>query len=141
MGRLVVGAALVDAGRLLAAERTSPPALAGLWEFPGGKVEAGETDEEALARECREELGVVVAVGRLLGEVPIPVGTLRVYRCTVLAGTPQAREHARLRWLAPPELFDVPWIPVDLALVRQLAADLVGPEPDAPDPGAASSAM
>ena len=134
MGRLVVGAALVDAGRLLAAERTSPPALAGLWEFPGGKVEPGETDEEALARECREELGVEVAVGALLGELPVPVGTLRVYRCTLLAGTPEAREHARLRWLNPAELFAVPWIPVDLDLVRRLAVEL-----DAPDPGAASA--
>jgi 8-oxo-dGTP diphosphatase len=136
MSRLVVGAALVDAGRLLAAERTSPPELAGLWEFPGGKVEPGETDEAALVRECREELGVVVAVGLLLGELPVPVGTLRVYRCTLIAGTPEAREHARLRWLAPVELFDVPWIPVDLDLVRDLAAEL-----DAPEPGAASADM
>jgi 8-oxo-dGTP diphosphatase len=136
MSRVVVGAAIVDAGRLLAAERTAPPALAGLWEFPGGKVEPGETEQEALARECCEELGVVATVGSLLGELPIPVGTLRVYRCTLVAGTPEAREHAHLRWLAPAELFDVPWIPVDLDLVRRLAAEL-----DAPDPGAASADM
>ena len=136
MSRVVVGAALVDSGRLLAAERTAPPALAGLWEFPGGKVEPGETESEALVRECAEELGVVVAVGALLGELPVPVGTLRVYRCTLVAGTPEPREHARLRWLAPSELFTVPWIPVDLDLVRRLAVEL-----DAPHPGAASAGM
>lgn len=135
MDRIVVGAALVDGGRLLAAQRVGPPALAGLWEFPGGKVEPGEDEPTALRRECREELGVDVAVGAMLGEVSVPVGTLRVYRAELVAGRPVAREHAELRWLAAEELFDVPWIPVDLDLVRLLVTELSGlpaePEPDA----------
>jgi 8-oxo-dGTP diphosphatase len=121
---VVVGAALVHQGRLLAAQRAAPPELAGLWEFPGGKVEPGEDERDALVRECREELGVEVAVGDLLGEVPVPIGVLRVYRAGLLAGEPQAREHAALRWLAPSEAFDVPWIPVDLELVGRVAAEL-----------------
>jgi 8-oxo-dGTP diphosphatase len=122
--QVVVGAALIDDGRLLAAQRAAPPALAGLWEFPGGKVEPGEDERAAVARECFEELGVHVAVGDLLGEVPVPIGILRVYRTTLVEGRPQAREHTALRWLAPAEVFDVPWIPVDLELVAELAAEL-----------------
>src|ERR1700710_725856 len=113
MDRVVVGAALVDDGRLLAAQRTSPPELAGLWEFPGGKVEPGEDERTAVARECLEELGVVIEVGDLLGEVPVPIGTLRVYRAALVRGAPQAREHAALRWLSANQVFEVPWIPVD----------------------------
>ncbi len=124
MSKLVVGAAIIADGRLLAAQRSAPPALAGLWEFPGGKVEPGETPEQALVRECDEELGVRVEVGALLGVVDVPVGVLRVYRTSLLDGVPAAREHAALRWLAADELFDVPWIPVDLELVEALAGDL-----------------
>jgi len=119
-----VGAAIIADGRLLAAQRSTPPALAGLWEFPGGKVEPGESPEQALVRECDEELGIRVEVGTLLGKLAVPVGVLEVYRASLLAGTPEAREHAALRWLAADELFDVPWIPVDLELVGQLAAEL-----------------
>jgi 8-oxo-dGTP diphosphatase len=120
----VVGAALLHDGRLLAAQRSSPPALAGLWEFPGGKVEPGEQEPAALVRECREELAVEVEPGPLLGEVPVPVGTLRVYRARLLSGWPEAREHAELRWLAPDELQSVPWIPVDRPLVDLLTEEL-----------------
>jgi 8-oxo-dGTP diphosphatase len=122
--RLVVGAALIAGGRLLAAQRAGPPELAGLWEFPGGKVEDGESDADALLRECREELGVVVDVGELVGELTVPVGRLRVYRAGLVAGEPVAREHRALRWLGAAELFDVPWIPVDLELVGRLAGEL-----------------
>lgn len=130
MGQLVVGAAVLDtAGRLLAAQRARPPALAGLWEFPGGKVEPGEDPRMAVVRECREELGIDVAIepgpGALVGEVGIRIGrsagTLRVYRARLVRGHPVALEHAAVRWLEPGELCDVPWIPADLPLVRRLA--------------------
>jgi 8-oxo-dGTP diphosphatase len=121
--RLVVGAAIYDAaGRLLAAQRDRPPQYAGLWEFPGGKVEPGETPEVALARECREELGVEIDVGALVGEVSIPIGRLRVYRARLLSGEPTPREHRELRWLEPGELDDVPWISADRPLVERLRA-------------------
>jgi 8-oxo-dGTP diphosphatase len=89
----VVGAALIrdvpGRGRcVLASRRTEPPAMAGLWEFPGGKVEAGESDEQALLRELREELRVEAEVGERLGP-DLPIGTtavLRVYLCRLLSG-------------------------------------------------------
>ena len=88
--RIVVGAAIVRDGRVLAARRSAPPATAGGWEFPGGKVEPGESAPAALIRECREELGVTVSVGELLGTAPIPPGfELHVYAATLAAGTPR----------------------------------------------------
>ena len=120
-GLVVVGAATFDAaGRLLAAQRAAPARYAGLWEFPGGKVEAGETPAEALVRECREELGIEIAVGALVGEADIDIGVLQVYRASIISGEPQAREHQALRWLAPHELDDVPWIAADRPLVQRL---------------------
>ena len=118
----VVGAALLRDGRVLASRRTEPPRLAGLWEFPGGKVEPGESDAEALVRELREELRVEVEVGDRLGE-DLPIGetaVLRVYLCRLLGGEPALVDHDAHRWLSAPELLDVPWIPVDLPLVEQL---------------------
>lgn len=119
--RLVVGAAIFDDdGRLLAAQRSSPSHYAGQWEFPGGKVEPGEAPDAALVRECREELGIDVSVGEVVGEVEIVVGRLRVYRARITAGVPVAHEHSALRWLAPQELDDVPWIEADRPLVDRL---------------------
>jgi 8-oxo-dGTP diphosphatase len=118
---LVVGAAIFDvAGRLLAAQRLRPAAYAGQWEFPGGKVKPGESAEEAVVRECREELHVECAVGPVVGEVDIPIGRLRVYRAQLTRGEPIATEHAQLRWLAPAELYTVEWIDADLTLVALL---------------------
>ena len=121
--QIVVGAAIVHDGRVLAARRSAPPAFAGGWEFPGGKVEPGETPAGALARECREELGVAVRVGDLLGTADIRPGfELHVYAATLLGGEPQPlQDHDELRWLAATELDEVPWLPADrplLAAVR-----------------------
>ncbi len=121
--QIVVGAAIVDRGRVLAAQRAAPARLAGAWEFPGGKVEPGETDEAALVRECREELAVEVALsGRLGTDIALPVGgtVLRVWTARIVAGTPVAVEHRALRWLGVDELFDVAWLPADRPLVREL---------------------
>jgi len=118
-----VGAAILDGhGRLLAAQRATPPALAGRWELPGGKVEDGEDERDALVRECLEELGVRVRLGDPVGgDWPIgPHGTLRVWFAEVVAGEPAALEHRALRWLAPADLEDVPWLPADLPLVRRI---------------------
>ncbi|HWG94011.1 MAG TPA: (deoxy)nucleoside triphosphate pyrophosphohydrolase [Mycobacteriales bacterium] len=123
----VVGAAVVRTGadgvpRLLASRRTDPPHLAGLWEFPGGKVDPGETDEQALVRELREELEVDAAVGPrvgpdlLIGETAV----LRVYLAELLRGEPALVDHDAHRWLAADELDDVPWIEVDRPLLAPL---------------------
>ena len=119
----VVGAAILDGDRLLAARRLEPPELAGGWELPGGKVDPGETDEEALVRECREELGILI---RLLDRVggDWPMGTtaiLRVWTAEVIEGTAQPLEdHSELRWLEPSEWYDVEWLAADLPVVRAL---------------------
>ena len=102
-------------GRVLAARRSAPPATAGGWEFPGGKVEPGESPSVALIRECREELGVTVRVGELLGSADIAADLmLRVYATALEAGEPQPLEdHDELQWLTAAELDDVAWLPAD----------------------------
>ena len=118
----MVGGALVRDGRVLASRRTEPPRLAGLWEFPGGKVEPGEDDATALVRELREELQVEVVVGARLGE-DLAIGAtavLRVYVCALVSGEPALVDHDEHRWLGVEELLDVRWIPVDLPLVELL---------------------
>jgi 8-oxo-dGTP diphosphatase len=94
-----------------------------MWEFPGGKVEPGEDELDALLRECEEELGVGIEVtGRLGGDIVLPSGTavLKVWTARLIRGEPQALEHAELRWLSAGELDDVPWLPADAPLVDAL---------------------
>jgi 8-oxo-dGTP diphosphatase len=122
--RVIVAAVIVVDGRVLACERSAPPEVAGRWEFPGGKVEPGETDEQALARECAEELGVRVEVGDRVGrDVPLAHGraVLRVFAVTLLDGeVPRALEHASMRWLGVDEFGSVPWLPADAPIVAEL---------------------
>jgi mutator protein MutT len=125
--QIVVGAAIVDGDRLLAAQRAYPEKLAGKWELPGGKVDPGEPDEVALLRECREELGVELQLGRRVGR-DWPLGdslVMRVWLATVASGAPQPLEHADLRWLTVDELHDVEWLTPDLPIVEKLASLIV----------------
>ncbi len=123
----MVGAALIRDGRVLASRRTGPAHLAGLWEFPGGKVDDGESDVQALERELREELRVEAEVGeRLGGDLLIgETAVLRVYLCRLLVGEPALVDHDAHRWLGIDQLLEVDWIPVDLPLVEQLRAVLL----------------
>jgi 8-oxo-dGTP diphosphatase len=115
---VVVGAAIVRGGRVLAARRSAPAVVAGGWEFPGGKVEPGESEMDALVRECREELGVAIRVGALLGAVAQDGLVLRVYRASLLAGEPvPLQDHDELRWLEAHEVREVPWLPADMPLL------------------------
>jgi 8-oxo-dGTP diphosphatase len=124
----VVGAAVVRDGAVLASRRTSPAHLAGLWEFPGGKVEPGESDEQALRRELREELGVEVAVGARIGPDLLlgDTAVLRVYLAELLSGEPQEVDHDAHRWLTAEALYDVAWIPADAPVLAPLQAHLRG---------------
>ena len=131
--REVVGAAVVDdlvrPTRLLAARRTEPPALAGGWEFPGGKIDPGETAVQALHREVLEELGVRVALGdQVVGPLDggrWPLGeswAMTVWFAVVTSGEPAPIEdHDQLRWLTKDELSAVPWLPADLPIVETIA--------------------
>ena len=120
--RVVVGAAILRDGRVLAARRNAPPETAGGWEFPGGKVEPGETDAQALIRECLEELGVRIVPGTELGDQVLSTGALlRVYLAELADGEPRVlQDHDELRWLAAAELNDVRWLPADRAFVDRL---------------------
>jgi 8-oxo-dGTP diphosphatase len=129
---VIVAAVLVVDGRVLACERSRPPETAGRWEFPGGKVEPGETDEAALVRECVEELGVRIEVGARVGpDVPMSGGRarLRAFAVRLLDGVmPRPLEHAALRWLGRDELDSVPWLPADRPIVAELPG-LLGERP------------
>lgn len=126
---MVVGAAILRAGRVLAARRTFPAEAAGRWEFPGGKVEPGETPDAALVREVAEELGCTVAV---LGWLPdkVAIGDrhlLTVAVCELVSGEPDPTEHDEVRWLGPDELGSVDWLEPDVPFVPMLVAVLQKP--------------
>jgi mutator protein MutT len=127
----VVAAAILREGRVLAARRTSPPAAAGRWELPGGKVEPGEDRDQALMREVGEELGVLVEVTDwLAGESRIGDALwLRAATARIVAGEPRPREHDRIRWLAPDELDDVDWLEPDRPFLAQLRERLAAAQP------------
>ncbi len=130
---LVMGAAIVREGRVLAARRTLPEGLAGGWEFPGGKVEPGEEPDHAIVREIAEELGCGIEVtGHLSGEVAIREGyTLRVALARLSDGepVPQEDEHDAVRWLGPEELDAVTWLEPDLPFLDELREVLLDGEP------------
>ncbi|MBV9832163.1 MAG: (deoxy)nucleoside triphosphate pyrophosphohydrolase [Marmoricola sp.] len=133
MTRLVVGAIIVDSltrpTRLLAARRSRPAALAGMWEFPGGKVEPGESPESALVRELREELGVEVRTGeQAAGRWPINDDLeLLLFLAETTSGTLEHGEtHDEVRWLALDELDTVTWLPADAAALPVVAQALQG---------------
>lgn len=124
---LVAAVALVDVdGRVLIAQRPEDKAMGGLWEFPGGKVEPGETPERALIRELREELGIDVTAACL---APFTFAShaydsfhllMPLYLCRRWTGTPQALEHQALRWVRPRDMRDYPMPPADLPLIAML---------------------
>jgi alanyl-tRNA synthetase len=129
--RVVVAAAVERRGRLLAARRTRPAALAGRWELPGGKVEPGEDPAPALVRELREELAVDATVvgrvpGPLDGDWPLDESSvLRVMRVRVDRGDPDpVLAHDEVRWLGPRELGEVHWLDADVAPATAAATRL-----------------
>jgi 8-oxo-dGTP diphosphatase len=127
----VVAAALIDAdGRVLLAQRPEGKAMAGLWEFPGGKIEAGETPEDALRREMREELQIELCehcfhpltfVSHEYAEFHL---LMLLYVARKWEGIPTATEHPRLIWKRPREMRELPMPPADLPLIAALEDSL-----------------
>ena len=122
----VVAAILRDAGRVLIVQRPDGAAMGGLWEFPGGKIELGETPEAALGREIAEELGVAVDVGALYHETThqYPGGPrvhLRFYECRLLSGPLQLLWGQAYRWVAPADLPGYAYPAADQDVVARLA--------------------
>ena len=125
--QLVVACALIDADRrVLIAQRPEGKQLAGLWEFPGGKLEPGESPEAALIRELEEELGISTQTACL---APLSFAShsyesfhllMPLYVCRKWQGVPQAREHAALKWARPQQLRDYPMPPADEPLIAPL---------------------
>ncbi len=120
--KVVVGAAIVRDGRLLAQQRAFPESHAGQWELPGGRVEEDEKADEALVRECVEELGVPIVVGAQVGpDVPLKKDmVLRVFAASLAGGEPEALEHNAVRWVTADELPGLDWLPADRVLVPAL---------------------
>lgn len=129
-----VVAALIwnEAGQILICQRPAHKARALLWEFPGGKVEKGETREQALLRECREELGVELAVGPLFKEVthlyPDLLVRLLLYHARIASGALQKLEHAAIAWAEPARLEAFEFCPADKGIVSEMARGITPPD-------------
>jgi len=124
--KLVVAALVRDGARVLMSRRRADQPMPGLWEFPGGKVEPGESPTEALIREVREELGCDVEVGRIHEVVfhayPEFDLYMLVYPATISRGTPAAIEVAEIAWVEAARLPELELLPADYPLARALAA-------------------
>ena len=120
----VVAALIWRGDRFLACQRPAHKARGLLWEFVGGKVEPGESKEEALVRECREELGVTVRVGEVFTELthvyPDLTVHLTLFHAAIPEGEPQKLEHNDLRWITVGEMDDYPFCPADETILQKL---------------------
>lgn len=120
----VVAALIWDENRFLACQRPAHKARGLLWEFVGGKVEPGETREQALIRECQEELAVTVAVQDVFMEVdhvyPDLIVHLTLFNASIAEGVPQKIEHNDLRWITVEEIDQYEFCPADEEILRRL---------------------
>ena len=120
----VVAALIWQNGKFMICQRPANKARGLLWEFVGGKVEAGETKEQALTRECREELGVLISVGDLFMDVtheyPDIVVHLSLFHATIAEGEPQKLEHADIRWITPDEIPNYEFCPADVEILKKI---------------------
>ena len=127
----VVAALIWEGERFLICQRPAHKARGLLWEFVGGKVEPGETPEQALARECREELDVTVSVGEPFMDVvhayPDLTVHLTLFHAALAGGVPKLLEHNDLRWITPAEIPGYAFCPADQPILQRLAARSVSP--------------
>ncbi len=122
----VVAALIWEAGNFLICQRPAGKARGLLWEFVGGKVEPGETKEEALVRECREELGVTVSVGGVFMDVvhayPDLTVHLTLFWASIAEGVPRLLEHNDMQWIAPGDIPKYEFCPADVEILRQITS-------------------
>ena len=120
----VVAALIWDGNKFMICQRPAHKARGLLWEFVGGKVEPGETKEEALVRECREELAVTVAVGDVFMDVlhdyPDLLVHLTLFHAKIAEGKPQMLEHNDIRWITPQEIEQFDFCPADVEILKQI---------------------
>ena len=121
----VVGAIIKDGDRYLVGQRAAKKDQGGLWEFMGGKIEPGETPEQALARECREELALEIEneciIDSVVHEYPEKTIRLTLISCSPKSGSvPKALEHQQIRWVTVPEMRGMPFAPADSELIDKL---------------------
>ena len=139
----VVAAVIRDGGRIFATQRGYGEHKDG-WEFPGGKIEQGETPRQALVREIREELDAEISVGEYLTTVeydyPAFHLSMQCYWCAIVEGTPVLKEHEAARWLDLDSLDSVAWLPADLSVV-ELIREKLSADPLPEDPTAGNEAL
>ena len=119
----VTAAIIQQEGRILICQRPANKACGLLWEFPGGKIEAGETGEQCIIRECQEELGVTLHVEHKLTDIiyeyPDRIVHLHFYLCDIAAGTPEKKEHEEIKWIEPHEVKLYTFCPADAEMLRK----------------------
>ncbi len=120
----VVAALIWDGDRFMICQRPAHKARGLLWEFVGGKIEAGETPEQALIRECREELAVTLSVGGkfmdVVHEYPDLTVHLTLFSAVIAAGVPQLLEHNDIRWITPAEIGEYEFCPADESILLEI---------------------
>ena len=123
----VVAALIWDNGRFMICQRPGHKARGLLWEFVGGKTDPGETMEEALIRECREELGITVSVGdvymQVVHDYPDILIRLTLFHCTIVEGIPKLLEHNDLKWILPSQIPEFDFCPADEDILARIISD------------------
>lgn len=121
----VVGAVIVKDGKILCAQRGPSKSLPLKWEFPGGKIEAGETPQQALKREINEEMSCEVSIGdkveHTVYEYDFGIVHLTTFLCTLKESQPRLTEHVAIKWLFPNELPSLDWAPADIPAINKLS--------------------
>ncbi len=124
----VVAAVIFDGSKILVTQRGSG-SMAGRWEFPGGKIEPGETEQQALKREIMEELGIIISADSFLLTIEYDYPefhlVMHCYKCTILFGAPRLLRHSAAKWVTPQELEEINWLPADIQVVDYLKKQLL----------------
>ncbi len=123
----VVAAVIFDEKKILVSQRDGGD-MAGRWEFPGGKIEAGETREQALKREIMEELGIIISVDSFLLTIEYDYPefhlVMHCYQCAILFGAPRLLTHSAVKWISSQEFDSIDWLPADVQVVDYLKKHL-----------------